>query len=381
MCLHLEFDLQQIPGVKYQTGDHLVVWPMNPDREVESLLKILGLQHKHASKISIKSHENPPGRPSNLPPSTTIEAEKDLFQFLGADRQRFQTEILASHKTLACRLSQINAEAAWHIPLSFLIERLRKIRPRKYSISSSAITQPRRPSVTVAVDTSHLNSASHANTCNGLATNYLLALHQSMATPDGPLQTIPTTTSIGHQLSGPRDLLQGGKVFGQIRRSTFKLPLKESTSILLIGAGIGIAPLRSFVQERARLRKLGRHVGKTMLIMGFRRCDQDFLYREEWDIYKDALGEDNLRAFSRDDPERRVYVQDRLRQHATDVFHILSQDDRSAIYICGSARMAHDILQELKRSSAARNHRSESDSGEWWTSLKRSARLYEDIWG
>lgn len=405
-CIHFEFSLQNLPRVKYQTGDHLAIWPMNPDLEVERLFNILGLEQKTRTTISIKSHESSSRRTFALPTITTIEAlfryyleicaplsrdmmaslvefapgpaEKEYLQILAFDRPRFEMEVLATHRTLAGLLTQINGQAKWNIPLSFLIERLRKMQPRRYSISSSAITQPRLPSVTVAVDTTHLKCPSYDNTCHGLATNYLFALRRSMNMSE------ISTASLKHCLTGPRNVLEGTKVFGQIRRSTFKLPPKESTPVILVGAGTGIAPLHAFVQERARLKRLGRHVGRVILIMGFRKPDEDFLYREEWRDYQNTLGEENLRiwtAFSRETPSRKIYVQDKLRENAGEVFQTLEQDDRSSIYICGSARMARDVLQELKYSWAQRNHRSVSDSGDWLTALKRSTRLHEDIWG
>ena len=81
-------------------------------------------------------------------------------------------------------------------------------------------------------------------------TNYLLALHQSFNTSNSSLRP----QCLAQYLTGPRDLLAGSQVFGQIRRSTFKLPFKESTSVVLIGAGTGVAPLRGFVQERTRIK-------------------------------------------------------------------------------------------------------------------------------
>lgn len=45
-CLHLELDLSKHPDIKYRTGDHLAVWPINPDVEVDCLIKSLGLEKR-----------------------------------------------------------------------------------------------------------------------------------------------------------------------------------------------------------------------------------------------------------------------------------------------------------------------------------------------
>ena len=65
-------------------------------------------------------------------------------------------------------------------------------------------------------------------------------------------------------------------------------------------AGSGLAPFRGFVQERAALKEAGRDVGKTVLFVGCRSPDEDYLYADsdmrDW-TEKDVL--DIRAAFSR----------------------------------------------------------------------------------
>ena len=407
-CLHIEFSLKHVPWVKYQTGDHLAIWPMNPDVEVERLLTLLGLRHTAKDLISITANGNTSRGTYMLPTLTTPEAlfryyleicaplsrdmlagiaefapgtaEKEQLQHLANDRKRFTDDVLARHQTLTDFLEAIGQDQTWNIPLSFLVERLRKMQPRRYSISSSAVTQPRRPSITMVVDTEHLQDSVGSKGGYGLTTNYLLALHQSLNTS----KSSPRPQCLAHTLAGPRELLAGSRIFGQIRRSPFKLPFKESTPVILIGAGTGVAPLRGFVQERSRIKEIGKAVGKTILILGFRRSDEDFLYHEEWDKYAQVLGNDSFKiwtAFSREDPEQRVYIQDRIKQNADELLELLEQEDRSAIYICGSARMARDVVSQLKTCWSCRGDHNAQEADVWLEQLKRSARLHEDVWG
>ncbi|OBW67973.1 MAG: Acyl-CoA thioesterase II [Aureobasidium pullulans] len=47
-CIHMEIDFSEHPEMKYKTGDHLGVWPINPDVEVNRLLRALGQgAHSH----------------------------------------------------------------------------------------------------------------------------------------------------------------------------------------------------------------------------------------------------------------------------------------------------------------------------------------------
>lgn len=45
-CLHMEFSIDGFPSqaLKYETGDHLAVWPSNPTVEVDRLARVLGLE-------------------------------------------------------------------------------------------------------------------------------------------------------------------------------------------------------------------------------------------------------------------------------------------------------------------------------------------------
>lgn len=53
-CVHGEFDLGE-SGIRYQAGDHLGLWPINPDDEVTRWLKLLGIQDKKETVIKVTS--------------------------------------------------------------------------------------------------------------------------------------------------------------------------------------------------------------------------------------------------------------------------------------------------------------------------------------
>jgi NADPH-ferrihemoprotein reductase len=53
--VHMELDLSQTPQIKYKTGDHLAVWPINPNEEVARLLRVLNLEAKKDVPITILS--------------------------------------------------------------------------------------------------------------------------------------------------------------------------------------------------------------------------------------------------------------------------------------------------------------------------------------
>ncbi|MDW3060182.1 NADPH-dependent assimilatory sulfite reductase flavoprotein subunit, partial [Vibrio sp. 1978] len=73
-------------------------------------------------------------------------------------------------------------------------------------------------------------------------------------------------------------LEEGGdvKVFVE-HNNNFKLPEDDNTPIIMVGPGTGIAPFRSFIQERENRDA----EGKNWLFFGDRTFTQDFLYQVE----------------------------------------------------------------------------------------------------
>lgn len=78
----------------------------------------------------------------------------------------------------------------------------------------------------------------------------------------------------------------------------------------------------------------GQPVGETVLYFGCRHKNEDYIYEEELEKYRDEGLLTNLHvAFSRDQ-EHKVYVQHLLEQNGEEVWRIL--DKGGHIYVCGS---------------------------------------------
>ncbi|KIV85231.1 hypothetical protein PV11_00954 [Exophiala sideris] len=405
-CLHLEVDLSDHPEIKYKTGDHLAVRPINPSSEVTSLVDVLGLTGRENTPLMIKCIDSSSDKLS-LPSPTTIsalfqhyleicapvsrESVLSLAQFaptsdakayllgLASDKTVFASFLAEHHVTFARLLKHVQTVdpiTSWsELPLTFVIESLRPMTPRYYSIASSSIISPRRAAITIANNPWFL-LGNDTVSIPGLASTYLSSFITSNTTSSTPYPPIvnPALTTFSTPF-----------LHASIRRSTFKLPASPSTPLILIAAGTGIAPFRAFLQERARLASLhgqNKPVGRMILFFGCRHPDSDLLYKEELEQLQVALGDklEIVYAFSRVEGAKKMYAQDRVEERQGEVVDLLLEED-AGLYICGSAAMAREVGSRV--GEAVKKSRNYDDEGlkKWREERKRAKRWQEDVWG
>jgi NADPH-ferrihemoprotein reductase len=394
-CLHVEVDLTNHPELKYTTGDHLAIWPSNPTSEIERLLSVLGCRGQKDTPLLITSLD--PSVPSKIPSPTTLEV---LFRYyleicrplsretistlipfapspaaaarltqLSQDKIAFHHCFSQIHNTLANILeSVVTPDQSWSsLPLSLILETLPCLAPRYYSISSSSIVEPRSVTITAATSTTNKNG----EPIPGVTTNYLLAIEHWFN------NGIRSQTH-SYEISGPNNALGGNSVYAHIQRSKFRLPAVLTRPIIMIASGTGIAPFRGFLQERVRLARIGKDVGRSLLFFGCQDPEQ-FLYQEELDqIVNTSKGSiEMLTAFSRQEPKK--YVQDRIEAQQEKVAEMLIESD-GYLYICGAARMARGVTQRLESCLRARMSWDEMKWKAWLERMKKEHRWQEDVW-
>lgn len=307
-CLHMEISIEG-SNLNYTTGDHIAVWPTNAGKEVDRFLQVLGLEGKRHSVISVKSLDSTARVP--FPTPTTFDAAiryhmeicapvsrqfvsslaafapsdsvKTEMTRLGEDKDYFSEKISQQCLNIAQVLERVGKGAAWtKVPFSIMIEEIKKIQPRYYSISSSSLVQKNKISITAVVEETRIPGGAPdgaPTVVKGVTTNYLLALKQKQHGDPNP-----DPHGLTYAITGPRNKYDGFNVPVHVRHSNFKLPSNPSTPIILVGPGSGVAPFRGFVQERAAQAAAGEDVGQTILFYGCRRASEDFLYKEEWEV-------------------------------------------------------------------------------------------------
>ena len=223
-----------------------------------------------------------------------------------------------------------------------LAKSLPSLKPRLYSIASSPRAEPGKVSLCVSV----VRAERRGRERHGIASAFL-----------------------AHRASAH------GEVLANIQPSHFRLPADPATPIVMVGPGTGIAPFRAFLQERAA----AGATGPAWLFFGDQHEETDFLFADELRTWQAAGVLSRLdTAWSRDQA-RKVYVQDRMREHAADLWRWLQ--DGAHFYVCGDAsRMAKDVDAALRQVAAAQGGLDDAQAKDWVVSLARQGRYLRDVY-
>ncbi|MGP0756536.1 NADPH-dependent assimilatory sulfite reductase flavoprotein subunit, partial [Escherichia coli] len=309
---HIEIDLGD-SGLRYQPGDALGVWYQNDPALVKELVELLWLKGDESVIVDGKTltlsealqwHFELTVNTANIVENyATLTRSETLLPLVG-DKAKLQHYAATTPIVDMVRFSpaQLDAEA--------LINLLRPLTPRLYSIASSQAEVENEVHVTVGVVRYDVEGRARA----GGASSFLA----DRVEEEGEVRVF-----IEHN-------------------DNFRLPANPETPVIMIGPGTGIAPFRAFMQQRAA----DEAPGKNWLFFGNPHFTEDFLYQVEWQRYvkEGVLTRIDL-AWSRDQKEK-VYVQDKLREQGAELWRWIN--DGAHIYVCGDAnRMAKDVEQAL----------------------------------
>uniref|UniRef100_A0A8K9X954 NADPH--hemoprotein reductase n=1 Tax=Oncorhynchus mykiss TaxID=8022 RepID=A0A8K9X954_ONCMY len=290
---HLELDISG-SQIRYDSGDHVAVYPINDVSIVNRIGQILDadldtvISLNNLEKESNKKHPFPCPTTYRTalthylditnPPRTNVLFELAQYSTDPKDQDILRKMASASPEvTVVCLCLSVRvctSAGCWNIlavledmpslhpTIDHLCELLPRLQARYYSIASSGDIC----AVVVEFQTSTGRSF------KGVATNWL---KNKLVVTDN------------------------------VRKSQFRLPFKASNPVVMIGPGTGIAPFMGFLQERGWMKEQGKDVGETILYFGCRHRYQDFMYQQELE----ELGKVGVLiqlnvAFSRDQEEK-----------------------------------------------------------------------------
>lgn len=342
---HVELDLGD-SGLTYEVGDSLGVWPTNCDELVDQLLSRIGAAGE--TNVSIDG-DKLPIREALRSRRCLADVTEELLDCLAEaadidERQTLRSLIDDDAPLNGCDVLDVlrRFPTARPTPAAFVAS-LSPLQPRLYSISSSPKAHPGQVHLTVGRVAWQHNHRDRKGVCSTLFADRL---------ETG--STVPVFVQKSHG---------------------FTVPADSSAPMIMIGPGTGIAPFRAFLAERAATRATGRN----WLFFGDRHEASDFLYRDELEAWRQSnlLTRLDL-AFSRDG-DAKVYVQDRMRDHAAELWQWLQ--DGASVFVCGDAkRMAVDVDRTLHAIVAEQGNSSPDAAKEYIAHLTSTGRYRRDVY-
>jgi cytochrome P450/NADPH-cytochrome P450 reductase len=374
---HLEVSLPA--GVTYHAGDHLGVCPKNDEDHVERIARHLGVSLDGLLMVpkTMTVHAVPKGevlqvrnmltsllditgRPTV--PLVTLMLDKvtdpaerlrltEIRRVLqspdGADEQ-LRTEIDAGAYDV---LRLLDDFPSCSLNIFEFLGVAGQLRPRYYSTSSS----PRMHGDGVAHVTVGLEAAPVPGVADrefrGMSSHYVHTLR------DGDRLNVFIDSAAG-----------------------FRLQDDVTKPMIFVSAGTGFAPMRAFLWERLAMKQADVSLGEAALFNGIRSRSLDYIYREEIDefVAEGVLQHVHIAA-SRDDPGRRDYVQDLIRQHGALAWRLVSAG--AYVYVCG-ARPVREAVRTAFVDVIAEHGSLERESAEqYMRELETTSRYRPDLWG
>ncbi|MFO1306954.1 MAG: benzoyl-CoA 2,3-epoxidase subunit BoxA [Burkholderiales bacterium] len=132
--------------------------------------------------------------------------------------------------------------------------------------------------------------------------------------------------------------------------ASFLMPNHPGSNLLMVCTGTGSAPMRAMTERRRRRIALNEG-GRLMLFFGARAPEELPYFGPLLRLPKDFI--DINFAFSRVPGEPKRYVQDRIRERASDVATLVADPD-TYVYVCGLKGMEEGVAQALADACRAR---------------------------
>ena len=312
----------------YTIGDALEIFPINDVHKVEDFLHEYSADFGDHTVIQMHSF----GIDGDVSLSSLFTYVFDVF---GKPSKHFMHELATFETSEAERAIMLNPEflntqgkrigitiadvllrfKAARPPLPALLAMIPRIKPRAYSIASSPNALKDKIELLVLVETWWCDAGMRY----GLNCDML------------------------------RQLQPGNHVWCRIKAGSMEPP-EPDHPVVCAGIGSGLAPHMAFLRDRVFSFESGQAVAPFSLFFGNRYLADEFLYRSELEMYATKYDWFSLHtAFSRDDPQRKVYVQD-LVAMTDDARRLLRETLNGRLYVCGNRQLPKPLQEALIKS-------------------------------
>lgn len=347
---HLELSLEG-SGLSYQPGDSLGIYPENDPELVEQILAEMNWNadeqvtvNKQGEVRTLKdalltNFEITVLTKPLMEQAAKLSVNQELQDLVKPEKAEKVREYIHGRDLL----DLLRDFGPWTASSQEIVSILRKLPARLYSIASSISANPDEVHLTIGAVRYDSHGRERKGVCSILTAERLQAG-----------DTLP--------------------IFIQ-HNPNFKLPENPETPIIMVGPGTGVAPFRSFMQERE---EAGAE-GKSWMFFGDQHFVSDFLYQTEWQKWlKDGVLTKMDVAFSRDTNEK-VYVQHRMLEQSKEVYAWLQEG--AVVYICGDEKhMAHDVHQTLITIIEKEGSMGRGEAESYLAAMQKEKRYQRDVY-
>ncbi|ESU25185.1 hypothetical protein FEDK69T_01530 [Flavobacterium enshiense DK69] len=306
--------------VIYEPGDAIGFYPKNNELEIDEIISFFDENDK--KEVLFDKNIRGLGKKS-------IQSISGLFE----------TDIEEEKADLLDILKKYPKPGS--VSFDDIVAVLHPIAPRLYSISSAANAHDGEVHVTVNLNTFSVDGTIKTGLCSQFLADF------------------PNDSEIEFYIH---------------KNNNFKLP-SDDADIIMIGPGTGIAPFRSFLAHRDAEGTEGRN----WLFFGEQHFVLDFYYQteiQEWLATGSLTKLDT--AFSRDQ-QKKIYVQDRIREKAKE-FNVWLENGAS-IYICGQKNpMSIDVENTIIEVIASERNISIDDAKAVLEDLETAGKYQKDVY-
>lgn len=353
---HLELSLEG-SNLSFEPGDSLGIYPENDPILVDNLIDELNWDpeemvpiNKQGETCSLRDallHHFEITRLTKplLEKAAKLSASERLKQLIEPEKKEELNDYLYGRDLLDLvrDFFPLRNLFPWRGDATSFISILRKLPPRLYSIASSYKANPDEVHLTIGTVRYDAHDRERTGVCSGQCA----------------------------ERTEPGDLLP---IYIH-RNPNFKSPADPDTPLIMVGPGTGIAPFRSFLEEREEIGA----TGKTWLFFGEQHFQTDFLYQVEWQNWlKEGVLTQMDVAFSRDTAEK-VYVQHRMLEKSKELYQWL--EEGASLYVCGDEKqMANDVHHTLLTIIEKEGNKSLEEAEAYLQQMKREKRYQRDVY-
>ncbi|KAL4988636.1 hypothetical protein BDW68DRAFT_158703 [Aspergillus falconensis] len=398
---HFDIDVTDYPAesgnVDFVVGGAIGVCPMNKDEEVEDIFNQLGIPKSiRDKKITVRTtHGRWPTIWGKEEARELITTRRELLKWCSDIQSYAPTKglfrLLAeyasdpSEKKILLFLSSAQGQGAFcdlrtsshitvsqllhafpssHPPLDHLLSTLNQLMPRFYSLSQDPLVSRKRKGdqyrrlVEIAVTVAESDDWKGGSR-TGVGSGFMERLARQ---------------AIEAQAQGrePGELGLHVPMFRGLMANPLAKRFASDGPMLLIGAGVGIAPFRGFVQRRLQSANCAN---KVWVLQGVRDSLLDELYRGEW-----GVEEDKVRKVVQSRRGESKYVQEEVRNQADLVWFVINSLD-GRVFVCGSSKgMGEGVEAALVDVAMAKGNLNREEAELFWENKKEAGQYIAETW-